>query len=215
MKSAMASISKNLALVGVLALSAVNFFYHNFSWQEIIIVQCAAGVIYIALSCYEYLNANYKASLPVQRYPYFTNSFVMFRLLKIGVFSSFAILLYTSNSPVKYLYPICLIIASTEGVTTFLKYKKSLCFVNIYANYLLIAQTKLVRLFASEILLIEFRHYIFYFVKKNRKTVLIKLDHIENEDEFIRNLNNWIIRNNIPVSAESKEKIRNMAQKVD
>src|SRR3954470_20910575 len=77
MNSAIASIGKNLILVGIVVLSTLNFFYGWLNWKELLGIQCLVGLTYIFLSCYEYLNASYKASLPVQRYPYFTNQFFM------------------------------------------------------------------------------------------------------------------------------------------
>ena len=210
MNSAIASLSKNLLLVGILVLSTLNYFYGWLNWKELIAVQSLVGLAYVFLSCYEYLNASYKASLPVQRFPYFSNSYLMFKVLKIGVFVAFAALLFLSSSSVKSLYPICLIIAGTEGAITYLKFKNSLCFVNIYANYLLFAEDKLSKLFASEILVVEFRHDIFYFVKKDQKSVQVKLEHIHNREEFIQSLQSWITRNNVPVSDESKGKLKQL-----
>jgi hypothetical protein len=207
MNSAIASIGKNLVLLAVAILSAFNFFYSWLNWKELLGVQSLVGFVYIFLSCYEYLNTSYKASLPVQRFPYFTSSFLMFRSLKIGIFLAFAALLYTAESRIQYIYPICLIIATTEAVILYLKFKNALCFVNIYANYLLLVQGKFSRLFASEIMIIEFRHDIFYFVKKNRKTVQIKLEHLRDREHFLFSINEWINRNNVLVSAESKMKI--------
>jgi len=210
MNSAIASIGKNLILVAIVFLSTVNFFYGWLNWRELLGVQSLVGLAYIFLSCYEYLNASYKASLPVQRYPYFTSKFIMFRALKISVFVAFAILLFTSTSSLKYIYPICIIIAVTESSILYLKFKNGLCFVNIYANYLLIVESKFTKVFASEIMIIEFRHDIFYFVKKNRKTVAIKLEHIRHRENFVQAINDWINRNNILVSAESKVKIKEL-----
>ncbi len=210
MNSAIASIGKNLILVGVVTLSALNFFYGWLNWKELVGIQSLTALVYIFLSCYEYLNASYKANLPVQRYPYFTNNFFMFRVLKISLFTAFALLLFTSGSKVQYMFPICLLIAGTETIVTYLKYKRSLCFVNIYANYLLIVQSELKKVFASEIMIIEFRHDIFFFVKKNRKSVLINLEHIQNREHFIQKINEWINRNNVLVSAESKIKLKEL-----
>jgi hypothetical protein len=210
MNSAIASIGKNIILLGIVFLSVLNFFYNWLNWKELFGIQSLVGLAYIFLSCYEYLNASYKASLPVQRYPYFTSKFIMFRVLKISLFTAFALLLYTSESTLKYIYPICLIIASTEASILYLKYKNALCFVNIYANYLLLVENKFTKLFASEIMIIEFRHDIFYFVKKNRKTIYIKLEHIRHKENFVQSINDWINRNNILVSAESKIKIKEL-----
>lgn len=207
MNSVIASLGKNLILIGILTLSAYNFFYQGIDWKDVLAIQSLAGVAYVFLSCYEFLNASFKASLPVQRFPYFTNSYIMFRVLKITFFLALSILLFTSGNRVKYIYPICLIIAATEGVITWLKYSKSLCFVNIYANYLLIVQSKFTRIFASEISLVEYRHDIFFFVKKNNKTVEIRLVHIRNRERFIYAINEWINRNQVFVSTESRMKI--------
>jgi len=210
MKSALASIGKNLILIAVLLFSALNYFEPSFSWKEIVSVQILAGLVYIFLSCYEYLNANYKASLPVQRYPYFTSSYFMFRALKVGLFLSFAVLLLLSKSQVKYLAPICFIISATELVTTLLKFRKGLCFVNIYANYILIMQQRSIKLFASELMIVEFRHGIFYFIKKNHKSLQINLEHIHEKDYFLQSIHTWIIRNHVMLSEESKSKIEEL-----
>jgi hypothetical protein len=210
MNSAKASIGKNLILVSVVILSVFNYFYGWLNWKELFGVQSLAGLAYIFLSCYEYLNASFKASLPIQRYPYFTSQFIMYRALKTGLFLSFGLLLYFSDGGMKYIYPICFIIATTEASILYLKYRNSLCFVNVYANYLLIVQNAFTKLFASEIMIIEFRHDIFYFVKKDRKTVLIKLEHIHDKESFVQAINDWINRNNVLVSAESKMKIKEL-----
>jgi hypothetical protein len=208
MNSVKASLGKNFVLLAILSASVLNYFYHWFSSKELLALQGLAGMLYIFLSCYEYLNASYKASLPVKRYAYFTYGFFMFRALKAGLFLTFAALLYVAESRIRYIYPICLIIATTEAALTWLKYRNNLCFVNIYANYLLIVKNELTRVFASEIMLVEFRHDIFYFVKKNRKTVNIRLEHIREKEDFLKSINGWISRNNVLVTDESKVKMQ-------
>lgn len=207
MYSTLSSIGKNLILVGILVLSAISFFNGWFNWKDLLIIQSFAGLAYVFLSCYEFLNVQYKASLPVQRYSYFTNSYVMLKVLKIGVFISFASILFLSDTRIKYIYPICLTIALTEGLVMFLKYKKGICFVSIYANYLLFSQDKLSKLFASEIDFVEYRHDIFYFVKKNKKTFTVKLIHIEEKQGFLRAMTEWLKRNKINVGNESEGKL--------
>lgn len=207
MNSALASIGKNLLLIAIVVLSACNFFYSWFNWKELLQIQFIFGLAYIFLSCYEILNASYKASLPVLRFSYFTFSLVAIRVLKASIFVTFALMLYSSGSRVKYLYVICLIIALTELIVLLIKYKKGLCFISIYANYLLFAESRLKKIFASEIEIIEFRHEILYFVKKDKKAFQVKLIHIADKAAFLVAINEWINRNNAPVSKESKEKI--------
>ncbi len=207
MNSALASIGKNLLLIAIVILSASNFFYRWFNWSELLWIQLGFGLAYIFLSCYEILNASYKASIPVLRFSYFTFSLVALRVLKASIFVTFAIMLYTSGSRAKYLYVICLIIAVTELIILFIKYRRDLCFISVYANYLLFAESRLKKVFASEIGIIEFRHDIFYFVKKDKKTFQIKLVHIKEKEKFLLAITDWIIRNKANVGQESKEKI--------
>jgi hypothetical protein len=207
MYSALSSLGKNLILLGILALSAINFFYGWFGWKDLLAIQSLAGLAYVFLSCYEFLNAQYKASLPVQRYSYFTGSYVMFKVLKIGAYLSFGAMLYFSGSRMKYIYPICVTIALTEALVIFLKYKKGICFVSIYANYLLFSQDKLSRIFANEIVLVEFRHDIFYFIKRNGKSLQVNLMHIEEKEKFVSSMNEWLKRNKVNIGSESEAKL--------
>jgi hypothetical protein len=208
MYSALSAIGKNIILLGILALSAVNFFYGWFTWKDLLAIQTLAGLAYVFLSCYEFLNAQYKASLPVQRYFYFTNSYVMMKVFKIAVFLGFAAVLFGLGTRVKYIYPICLTIAVTEAIVILLKYRRGVCFVSIYANYLLFSQDKLSRLFAGDIELVEFRHDIFYFVKKNQKTLQVNMAHIEEKERFLRAMTEWLKRNRINVGEESEAKLK-------
>lgn len=212
MTSALASIGKNVILVSILALSIFNFYSGFLNWRELLAIQTLVGLAYIFLSCFEYINVSYKASLPVKRFRYFTNSYFMNRAIKVGLFLSFSALLYLSESQIKYIYPICLIIAVTEFCVVYLKYKNSLCFVNIYANYLLIVQHKFEKLFASEILVVEFRHDIFYFVKNDQKSIQIKLEHIEAKELFAKSIHEWLVRNGVNVGDESKIKIQHLLE---
>lgn len=210
MKSTLASLGKNLVMITIVLISVLNYFTAAFNWKELFSIEVVAGAVYIFLSCYEYLNASYKAALPLQRYPYFTNAYFMFRALKTGLFISFGVLLLLSDNRVKYLAPICFIIAGTEVITTLLKFRNNLCFVNLYANYILILQHKMEKVFASEILIVEFRHDIFYFVKKNRKTVQIHLEHLNDRETFLLNIHSWILRNKVMLSEESRSKIEDL-----
>ncbi len=207
MNSALASIGKNLLLIAIVILSASNFFYHWLNWTDLVKVQLLFGAIYIFLSCYEVLTLKYVADLPTHKFHYFSFSSIALRFLKACIFITFAIMLYTSGSRAKYLYIICLVIALTELIVLFIRYKKGLNFISVYANYILFMGKKIEKLFAADVDLIEFRHEIFYFVKKDKKTYQIKLVHIKEKSTFLTAINEWINRNNVPVSEESKKKI--------
>lgn len=113
-------------------------------------------------------------------------------------------MLITSGTRVKYLYPICLIIAAAELIVMFFKYSRKLCFVSFYANYLLFSKNTMFQIFASEIELVEFRHEIFYIVLKNKGAEDVRLMNVENKDQFISDLLNWLEKNSIQLNEESK-----------
>lgn len=210
MRSTISSIGKNLILLGLLFLTITNFFNGWFSWKDLLAIQGILGLAYIFLSCYEFLNTQYKASLPVQRYAYFSSSYVMLRVLKMAVFTGVAVVLFFSGNRIKYLYPVCVIVVLTEALVMILKYRRELCFVSIYANYLMFAQDKITRLFASAIEVVEFRHDIFYFVKKDGKAINLKLEHIAEKERFVSALNEWLQRNKINIGEESVEKLKSL-----
>lgn len=213
MKTVLISILKNALLLLVVIVSVVSFLNGYLTWKDLLALQLAVGFAYVFLSCYEYLNASYKANLPIKRFAYFPYSFFMFKIIKASFFASFALMLISSGTKVKYLYPICFVIAATEIIVMLLRYQKRLCFVSIYANYLLFSKHILFKVFASEIKLIEFRHSIFYLVKKNNKTEDIRVENIENKEEFTKAMMDWISKNNLALSKEGEQNLNKFLSK--
>jgi hypothetical protein len=64
MNSAVASIGKNMILMSVVFLSMFNFYFGWLNVKELLGVQVLAGLAYIFLSCYEYLNAAIRPPCP-------------------------------------------------------------------------------------------------------------------------------------------------------
>lgn len=208
MNTVTVTIGKNLILIALLIVTLLSFFNRILNWHDLLLIQAVIGLVFVFLSYYEYNTTSYKAQLPVERFAYFPGSFFMIRAIKIGVYVMVAVILATSETSVKFLSPICLIIAVTEIVITLLKYFKKLCFVNIYANYILIAKEKMVKIFATEIENIEYRHDIIYIVKKDKKTVSVHGFDISDRVIFLNKMKDWIANNNVKISAESAEKLK-------
>ncbi|MFO0357500.1 MAG: hypothetical protein ACK50A_11135 [Sphingobacteriaceae bacterium] len=201
------SLYKNIILIVMVVISVISFWNGMLRWTDLLALQVILGAVYIFLNCYEFLNAAYKAELPVKRFGYFPYSFYMFKIIKASFFTSFAIMLITSGTRVKFLYPICIVIALTELLVMMLKHQRRLNFISLYANYLLFSQNILFKVFANDISHVEFRHDIFYVVQKNKKSYDIRLVNIENKEEFMSAFTEWIKKNNIHVSDESKVKL--------
>ncbi len=209
MKSVLVSILKNLVLVSIVLITILNFFYFFIKWNNLFITQIITGIIYLILSSYEILNSRFLSSLNINRFPYFSYSYMMFRILKISIFFLISALLFLTNNAVKNLYPICLTIAFSDLITNYLRYKKKLCYIYLSSNFLLLVENKYTKLLASEISLIEYRHEIFYFVKKDGKCIQIKSEHIIQKSIFLNKIIEWAIENNISISKESNEKMIN------
>ncbi|MGZ3885642.1 MAG: hypothetical protein ACXVDL_15465, partial [Bacteroidia bacterium] len=146
MNAVIVSVGKNLVLIALLALTFVSRFQGWFSGHDLIMIQLAVGALYAFLSWYEVSSAWYKAQLPKERFAYYPGSFYMSVAIKTGIYLMFAIVLMLSGSMMKYLYPVCFIIAFTKVAVCALMVVKRLCFVSIYANYILIAREKLDRI---------------------------------------------------------------------
>jgi hypothetical protein len=208
MNSTTAIIGKNLVLIVIVVLTLLSLFEGLFTFHDLFIIQVIMGLVYALLSYFEYNNTAYKALLPIERFSYFPGNFYTLRFIKIGIYLTFALVLAFSPTTVRILYPICLTIALTEIVISLLKYYKKLCFVTVYANYILIALEEMEKIFANEIDHIEFRHDIFYIVKKNGKAVTIKTFSIQDNKIFVEKMKNWIGQNGIVMSGESIEKLK-------
>jgi hypothetical protein len=210
MNSTNAIIGKNLVLITLVVITVMSIFQYVFDDSTLLLVQVVMGLVYALFSYFEYNNTAYKAMLPVERFSYYPGSFYTLRFIKIGIYLTFALVLAFSPSGVKILYPVCLAMAVTEIIVSLLKYYKKLCFVNIYANYILIALEEMEKIFASEVENVEYRHEIFYLVKKKGKTTSIKTFSIQDKDIFINKMKDWIVNNDVKISEESAQRLKNI-----
>lgn len=207
MNSTKAIIGKNLVLVALVIITILSLFRGLFNKSDLLIIQAVLGSVYAVLSYFEYNNTAYRAQIPVERFSYYPGSFYTLRALKVGIYLTFALLLYASPSYVRIIYPVCLIIALTELVISILKYTQKLCFVNFYANYILIALEDMEKIFANEIDYMEYRHEIFYIIKKNNRSTTIKTFAISDRDVFMAKMKEWIINNGVTMNPESLQRL--------
>lgn len=207
MNSAVAIIIKNLVLIGIVLLTVMSYWSHILNVRQLQVTQWSLGIVYILFTYIEFSNAAYRASLPAERFAYYPGSFFMFRIIKIALFLMFGILLLFVPSVIWILYPICFIIAVAEIMVGILKYKRRLSFVSVGENYIMIARESIEKIFASELENVEYRHDILYFVKKDKKTSVVKVFSVREHDEFLRKMKSWINGNNIQISSESRERL--------
>lgn len=204
MRAVVISLFSNAILMVMLVISIFSYWKGYLSWKDLLALQAIMGLAYVFLSCYQFLNVAYTADVPKERYPYFSYSFYMFSALKFALFVSFALMLYTSETRVKFLAPICVVIAITELCVTLLKVYRKLCFVSLYANYILFSKRVMYKVFATDLESVQFRHGILYFIQKNGKADDIRIVHIDDKKAFKMDIIDWLERNSISLNSESK-----------
>jgi hypothetical protein len=207
MNSVKAIIAKNIILVSILICTIGYFLYRPFTWHTLLSLQVGLGALYALFSYVENANKSLINNLPGERFAYYPGSFFMFRIIKTGLFLMFGIVLIFVPSVIKILYPVCFVIAFTEILVGFVKYKKRLSFVSVVDNYILIGRENIEKIFASELERVEYRHDIIYLVKKDRKTSVIKVFSVKEHDEFLRAIKLWIAKNGIEISEESSQRL--------
>jgi hypothetical protein len=207
MNSAVAIIIKNLILVGIVLLTVMSYWSHVLNVQQLQLTQWSLGILYILFTYIEFSNPGYKASLPAERFAYYPGSFFMFRIIKTSLFLMFGILLLFVPSVIWILYPICFIIAISEIMVGIIKYVRRLSFVSVGENFVIIARENIEKIFASELENVEYRHDILYFVKKDRKTSVVKVFSVREHDEFLAEIKSWISKNTVKISSESLDRL--------
>jgi hypothetical protein len=189
-------ILKNTLLLILIVISLVFVFTPNIGFNEINYIYGALGILYTISACLEAMALS-KIHSSSKRFTYFTNGFVAKRFLKI-IFIAFSgcVLLY-SNSIIRYMSPICFIIAFTEIIVTIWRYIKNLCFIALQDDTIIISTNKQVRLNASQIRKIEFRHGLTYIINNQNKALTLRTDVMKDQEIFKTELLKWVEENNL------------------
>jgi hypothetical protein len=196
MNSLFSILLKNIILLGLIVISLIFVFTAYIGFKEVRIIFLIAGLLYILASCFE----AYSLSLlhpDAKKFNYFTDGFIAKRFIKIISFTCIGVVMYYSQSIIKYMSFLCFLIAFTEIVVTVWRRLKNLCFVAFENDKLILASTKIDVIKAVQISKIETRHGITYFVNYNKNTITIRTDVMKQKEEFNKALDNWITTNNL------------------
>ncbi len=196
MNSLFSILLKNAIILTIIVLSLVFVFTQYIGYKEIRYIFAGTGLLYVIASCYEaYALSQIKTE--TRKFIYFTDGFFAKRFIKIISFICVGILLYVSQSIIKYMAFLCFLIAFTEIVVTIWRKMKNLCFVALEDDKLIISTNKIDTTSAKEIQKIETRHGLTYFVNYSKKTITIRTDMMSENNEFKNNLAAWIANNNL------------------
>jgi len=196
MNSLFSILLKNIIILAIIVVSLVFIFTQYIGYKEIRYIFAGTGLLYVLSSCYEaYALSQIKTG--TQKFIYFTDGFFAKRFIKIISFACVGVLLYVSQSIIKYMAFLCFLIAFTEIVVTIWRRIKNLCFVALEDDKLIISTNKIDTTSAKEIQKIETRHGLTYFVNYNKKTITIRTDMMSEKEEFKNKLAAWITNNNL------------------
>ena len=196
MTSFFSILFKNIILLILIAISLVFVFTNNIGFNEVRYMFFGMGVLYIFSACLEaYKISSIKKETP--KFVYFTDGFIAKRFIKITAFVSCGVVLYYSNSIIKYMAFLCFLIAFTEIIVTLWRYNKTLCYVALENDTIIISTNKLNTMRASEIAKIETRHGLIYFVNYNAKAITLRTDMMKEKETFNTALEIWIKKNQL------------------
>jgi hypothetical protein len=131
------------------------------------------------------------------KFVYFTDGFFAKRFIKIIAFACCGIVLYYSDSIIKYMAFLCFLIAFTEIIVTIWRYVKNLCFVALEGETLVVSTNKLNTMKVSEISKIETRHGLTYFVNYKNDSIVLRTDMMKEKIAFNSALDEWVTINNL------------------
>lgn len=196
MTSLFSILFKNVVLLILITISMVFIFTNNIGFNEVRYIFLGMGVLYIFAACLEAFKiSSLKKETP--KFVYFTDGFIAKRFIKIIAFICCGVVLYYSDSIIKYMAFLCFLIAFTEVVVTLWRYTKKLCYVALENDMIIISTNKLNTMRASEIAKIETRHGLTYFVNYNAKAITLRTDMMKEKETFKIALDNWITKNQL------------------
>lgn len=196
MNSLFSIIFKNSILLVLIIISIVFVFTKNIGFSEVRYLFLSIGVLYIFAACFEAFNLS-SIKKETVKFAYFTDGFIAKRVIKIILFVFCGLLLYFSNSLIKYMAFLCFLIAITELVVTLWRYTKKLCFVALEDQTLIISTNKLSTIKASDISKIETRHGLTFFINLKNESITLRTDTMKEKEAFSKVLDNWIVTNHL------------------
>jgi len=171
-------------------------FTQYIGFKQIPFIFGSTGALYILAACLE-AYALSRTKSDTKKFIYFTDGFVAKRIIKVIVFTCIGIILYYSQSIIKYMAFLCFLIGFTELIVTLWRYAKNLCFIAIENETLIISTNKMNTITVKELQKIEYRHGLIYLVKYNKKTITLRTDLMKDKNEFQLALESWLNHHNL------------------
>jgi hypothetical protein len=196
MRHTFSIIIKNLILFFLLGVSLVFIFSKNIGYKEITYLFGGIGVLFILASCYEAYSIS-QINTSTIKIPYFTYGFLAKRFIKVIAFACCGVVLYYSDSIIKYLSFTCFLISLTEIIVVVYRYTKDLSYIAFDNELIIISTNKLDVINAGSIKKIQKRHGLTYIVDNTNKSFTLRTDILKDKSLFEEQLNQWLIKNNI------------------
>lgn len=196
MNSLYSVLLKNILLLALVSVSLIFIFTNYIGFKEVNYILGTVGLLYVIAACYEAFMLS-RIETNAHRFAYFTDGFLAKRIIKIIVLLTCALFLYYSKSIIKYLTFLCLIIAFTEIIVTIWRYVKKLSFVVLSDYEIMISTNKLNTMKIADIVGIETRHGLTYFVDKADNALTVRTDMMPEKKAFNQELKNWLTKHQL------------------
>jgi hypothetical protein len=208
MNSSLHGLIKNLALLALLLFTAFVFMYDRLEDWAIGVIGVALGGLYLVFSITESIAA--KKSSKGTIYTYLTNGTIAKKAIRIFSFLMAALILYFVDFRLQNTAMMLFILVAAESIVFVYRVSTKGYFLLLEPKSITIYANKELRLFASQVTSVEYRHNIFHLTHSDKKLFKIELEKLkpEHKEEFIQRFIAWCTENNLEFTQEAKEKLR-------
>jgi len=206
------SLFKQLILLVALGFTIMHLFVKAFDKNTMIGLLIGLGIVYVCLAVAEFSTKLARMSLPFDRFFYLPYEVISDKAIRLGAFAIAGGVLWISSSALVFLADLLFLIILADVLVFILKVKQKVFYISLFANYVLISLEREHKVFASQIIGVEYRYDIFYLKLKDKKTVSLVTDRLaENQKQiFTQKFVQWVLRNQLEFTAEAKEKLQGM-----
>jgi hypothetical protein len=169
----------------------------------------ALAIIYLIVGAYEILQNENKLEGELIRFVYQPFIILTKKLLRICLFMIIAVILIAPETTVYELEPAVGTLVISEILFLLISLKRKKFNIAFFADYIFFSQEKEKKIFAPEILHVEYRYEIFYLVLHNKQTFKINPEYIpaESRKPFHDYFMEWTDKNAVQFTLEAKEKL--------
>lgn len=191
MRTALFTILKNIIILALLIVTLVYVFSVYIRHREFMLLFYVLGALYLAAGLLEVRSYRMMIVNRPDAFSYVTDGAVAKSVIKIALFLVVGIVLYISGSIIKYMALLCFLRSALELATMLYKLFTGSMFIYFEGDEIRLFTTKPARVYAGELVQVNFRHGLAYLVKSDGKSITLRTDVMRKKEEFTARLRSW------------------------